>query len=260
MAVKLDFHFPISTLEQESDLILTAAASDTYKAAIAERLDDGTVAQGRQLWTALFDPDAPPPPAGQTPASSAAQKAAHSAITDFTDQQKAAIKAYQLLVAKAHKAAAKAFKDNKTKLRDEFRIGIKPSKSPEKIVSEGRLLLTAVRNPANAPALKTKGGYIAKDTDQLEAALGNISTSEAGQEGAKGKAGGATDARNLLLNQLYGITLAIQGAAKNEYTDRQSLNDFRVGTFPPKEKGGDDKGDNPPTKPNNNPPPSGSKS
>jgi hypothetical protein len=74
----------------------------------------------------------------------------------------------------------------------EFRSGADLGKVIDKIVSENRLLFTAMRNPADAPLLKSKRGYIAKDSHPLEAALNTSSGTETRQEGAEGAAGGAT--------------------------------------------------------------------
>jgi hypothetical protein len=57
-------------------------------------------------------------------------------------------------------------KSNDVNVRDQFRIGIEPSKKIDAIVSEGRLLLATMRNPENTPMLKTKDDYIAKDSDR----------------------------------------------------------------------------------------------
>ena len=243
------FHFPISTLEKESDLILTAAEGDTYAAALADRLDAGLVASGRTLWNTLFKPqDAGTPPAEPTAGSSAAQKEAHSDIGTYTQEQKDALAAYRPLAHQAREAGKTAFKGNNVKLHDEFRVGVDPGSKIDKIVSEGRLLLAGVRNPANTAALKSKAGYIAKDSDALEATLSRLAGTETNQEDAKGKAKGATDVRRANLNQLYDTVITIQSAAENEFpNDRQARTAFRLGIFPPKEKGGDGGGGvNPP--------------
>ncbi|HEY1769979.1 MAG TPA: hypothetical protein VGG02_06960 [Chthoniobacterales bacterium] len=255
MASSSHFRFPISLFETESNLILQAAESDTYSAAINERLDDGTVVNGRTLWNTLFKPDdptIPPPPVEPPIGSSAAQVADESAIGTYTQTQRAALKIYRPLAHKAREAAAKAFRGNDVKLHQEFRIGVKRSSIISKIVSEGRLLLAGVRNPANTAALKTSGGYVAKDTDLLEAALNDVDASETSQEDSKGTAKGSTDRRNQNLADLDDIIAAIQGAASNEYSDRESLSAFRIGIFPPHEKSGGSGGGV--TPPGNNPP------
>lgn len=256
MPSPLKFDVAISTFEKESDLILTAAEDDTYGPAIAPRLDDGVVASGRSLWKQLFQPadDEQQPPATPEPppaGSNAAQAQSHGAVGTLTNQQRALLAAYKPHAQKAREAARKAFKGDDVKLHDEFRVGVEPSKVVAKIVSEGRLLLTAVRNPANTAALKSKGAYISSDADAFATALDALAKSETDQEIAKGAAKGSTDARNANLNTLYDTVTTIQAAAKNQFPgDRQALTTFRIGLFPPKERGsGNNPQASPPTTP-----------
>lgn len=235
MTIELKFHFPVSILSKESDLILTAAEHPTYSTAIGERVDAATVTEARSLWKDLFAPPDPsatpptPPPSG----SAAAQKSSAGTVGDLTARQKRLLAAYTPLAAKARKSARLAFKGQTVKLHDEFRVTSKPPRGIDAIITDARLLVSAIRNPAHAADLKSKGAYVKKDADELAAAVEALAASETDQEGAKSDAIGATDARNSKLNRLYDITVLIQNAARNEFNDRQSQSDFRLNQFPP---------------------------
>lgn len=70
----------------------------------------------------------------------------------------------------------------------------------------------------------------------LAAAIEAPDQSETEQETAKGGALGAPDARNGKLNHLYDTAIAIQNAAPNEFTTRETQTAFRIGIFPPKQR------------------------
>ncbi len=113
----------------------------------------------------------------------------------------------------------------------EFGVTSDPPDRIDEIISQGRLFVAVVRNPATAATLKSRAAYAGKDAAALEVAFHALEKSETDQETSKSTAGQATDVRSAQLNSLY------DSAAKYGFRDRAALSPFRIGVFLPKEKG-----------------------
>jgi hypothetical protein len=233
MQEPLNFHYPLSLLLKEADIILTAAEENS--ATLIERLADPFLADTRALLTKVG-------------CDVTDQKGAAGGLGTMTLAQQSAATVMQEIFANAKETAKKAFKGNPVKLHEEFQVGIHKPVDLSSVLNRARIVLASLKNAANIPALSAKG-WIASDTAKLEAAINTLITADTTQEQAKSAKLGTTGGRNHDANDLEERIDTIQHAAHLQWPASDPANigiraKFRIGIFPP--ASGSDK---PPTTP-----------
>lgn len=232
MAVKRKFHFPMSTLLYEGDLIITAAEGQTAFA--TKRLPANFVTDARAKLTSLGGMAAAKQQLGQS--------------GDLTQQQNDGIVEMLDLFGKAKETAKKAFAGQDVKLGEEFQVGINKPKDLGSILGRAKIVLASCQDAANATALQAKG-WIASDTTDFQAAIKSVGDIDKQQLDSQNVAIAGTDDRNAAANDLYDALLTSQNAANIEWPEKDANNRatreaFRLASFPP--SSGPSKGGTPP--------------
>jgi hypothetical protein len=223
MAVKRKFHFPMSTLLYEADLIITA--TEGQPAFATKRLPKDFVSGIRGKLTDL--------------GGEASTKQARDAKTgDLTKEQNDAIVEMLDLFGKAKESAKRAFPAQKVKLHQEFQVGVQEPNDLGSVLGRARTVLASAKTEANAAALEAKG-WIAEDTANFEAFIKQVGDIDKAQQDSESIKITGTDDRNTAANALYDDLLTIQNAANIEWSDKDHNNrgtrdSFRFDTFPPK--------------------------
>lgn len=237
----LNFHFAVSLLLQETDLILNAA--DKYAAQITARLPANHSTNARTLAT-------------QVSLLDAKQRGDRGDLGTLTADQNAKLAELQEKLGNARETAKKAFKGQDVKLREEFQVGINKPSDLASVVQRARIVLAAIQKTAHTAALQAKG-WLPADTTELASAIDALDAADETQEGAKSTPTASTGDRNAKANQLYDALLAVQNAANLQWPESKPANgsirtEFRLGKFPPRSGGG---GKTTPPTPSPTPPP-----
>ena len=218
-----NFHFPVSLLLQEADAILNAA--EGHAAQINARLPQNFVSGARAL-------------ASDVSAQDVKQKSDAGDVGSLTMEQNAKLDALSAQMTNARETAKRAFKGQDVKLREEFQVGVNKPGDLGSVLQRARIILASLQKAANAAALAGKG-WLAADTQALEAAIDALDAADDQQETAKSTKTGTTGGRNTVANQLYESLLTIQNAANLQWPESNSANvsvraEFRLGKFPPR--------------------------
>ncbi len=229
------FHFPIAVLLYEGSPIVAAAKK--YASQLQARFSAERVAQIETLL-------------GQVSQQQSDQKEAAGELGELTQEQNTALKPLFKWMSRARDTAKLAFKGQDVKLREQFQVGVTKPNTLGAHKERARTVITSCRNADNTAALAGQG-WIAADTDAMEAALTALGTADDTQEIAKGGKKGVTGTRNRNANDLFDGLLAIQNAANLQFPEDVPANiairvEFRLDTFPPHTGG---KGTPPPTPP-----------
>jgi len=134
MADEREFHFPLSVLERDGDLILTAAGK--YAAQLNPRLPDGHVAAARTLLQQLGTDEAK-------------QKSDAGDLGDLTLAQDEKAKLLLQLLSDAKETAKKAFKHQDVKLSSEFQVGVNKPNDLTSVLGRARIILASLQKAAN---------------------------------------------------------------------------------------------------------------
>jgi hypothetical protein len=231
------FRFPLSTLLGEADGLLEALKDNAYTAAMQERLGDDTAT----------------PPVVIATDFAAAIKAVRDEVknqggktgdaSDLTEDQRDAVKEVERLIAGARRSARQAF-PGEAKLRSEFQVGVDEPNGLDADLERAALTLVAARK--YAVDLKKKG-WLPRDANDLETALGQVSGVGHAQDAALADRAQFTAALTRAANALYELCLAAQNAARLEYPSTKLGTEaararFKLETFPPRDRSQPDGG------------------
>ncbi len=167
------------------------------------------------------------------------QKSAHGELGNLTPAQQGNLEALQHWIAQARSTARLAFPGQDVKLHQEFQVGVNKPHDLGSVLARADLIIAAVQNAANLPALQAKG-WLAADTAAFVAARAAFSTLDVTQQASKGGAKDSTTAKNTDAADLYERLLTIQNAANLQWPATNPANagirdQFRLNTFPPAE-------------------------
>src|SRR5205814_9880098 len=107
------------------------------------------------------------------------------------------------LFGKAKDSAKRAFAGQTVKRKNEFQIGVNDPADLGSVLSRAGIVLASARRAENAGPLKSKGGYIASDADELEAAIKRVSDVDKAPQASQSVSIAGTNARNTAANELY---------------------------------------------------------
>lgn len=247
MATVRKFKFALAILSLNGKAILDAAVK--YAAQIGARLSPARVTELQGYLQSVTD-------------GVAVQKGKSGDVGDLTAEQNRLLKEVNGHLAEARKFAKRAFPGQTVKLHEQFQVGEADTAHKKRdlasIVERARIVLASCRNAANATALADKG-WLAADSDALETAITALADTDETQETGKGERKGDTEAVTIAANNLYDGLLDIQVIAGKVFPVATPGNvairdEFKLGTFPPKDQGGKDKKPNGPTPPAPQPP------
>lgn len=186
-------------------------------------------------------------------ASAATHKAKTGEAGTLTVAQEDAFQELERLIGGARRSARLAFPGDDVKLHSEFQVGIEQPKSLAAELARARIILPSCQR--HAAALK-KHGWTAKDTTAFEDAITALGDTSLEQAKTFDDRAGLTEERIIAANALFADCLAIQNAARLEYSSNRPGNEgprhrFLLNEFPPRDRA-NPSGDNPPPPP---PPP-----
>ncbi len=241
------FHCSLSALLGAARHLADALIDPDYAAALAERLDakgdkptNNFVTRFEAKLTALGVDDS-----GQK------TQAGHAGT--LTRSQKTAFGEMERLVAGARRSARLAFPANPVKLHSEFQVGISDPSTLDAELERAQIILASSRNIDNAVALKEQG-WLGKDTDALEAAVGQFADVNLAKTGAVDDRIGLTSQKIAAANAVYSDILRIQNAARLEYPSTKpgmeaARKRFLLDEFPPRDRSEPSGGTQAPTTP-----------
>ena len=219
---KSQVHMPVPILIGEGRLILDAGIAHPE---VADRLDKDYL---KTTETVL----------GNVKTQATGQKQQRGKTAVLTMEQLDKIADFQHWKTQARKTAKLAFKGQTVKLHEQFQVGVHKPHDLQSQLQRGRVILAACQAQENAGPLASKG-WTADETTALDNSIKAIEGDKTLLEAAKDAGVGLTGTRNVSVDDLYERLLTIQHAATLEWRDNdpasaQTLADFRLGKFPPR--------------------------
>jgi hypothetical protein len=238
MATARKFRFPLAVLIREGKAILDAAAK--YAAPLAQRLPAARLTELQTLH-------------GTVATSSVAKKEKVGEVGELTEAQNQRIADLRKLMNNARSFAKRAFAGQEVKLREQFQIGSHEHNDLASVEQRARIILASCEEGNNAAALAAKG-WLASDTADLAGFISGTESADETQETGKSESKGDTEAVNVAANQLYDGLLDVQTIVDRQFpattpANIQVCNEFKLGSFPPRNHGGKEKKDQPPAPP-----------
>jgi len=143
------------------------------------------------------------------------QSTAIGALGGLTEEQTLAYTEMERLLSGARRSATLFLPKGDPRLHAEFKVGTEDeAQDLGSEIERARIVATACRTYATSLA---QHGWLAEDTDALDAAIQTLEGADEVQETAKGKKKGITTARTLAANALYKMCLTVQNAARLAY-------------------------------------------
>ena len=225
------YNFPHAVLVRSAGLLKAALEDAAYKPALEERLDPGFAAAFTARLTALG-------------VKTGEQSSLTGDISSLTGEQRERFEDVERLSAGARRSAKLAFNGQATILREEFQVGVNDSKSLAAELQRARKTHAAAVK--YAAELKTKG-WIARDTEALDAAITALGGKDIEQEQSLDERLGFTSEKVEQANAIYHDCLVIQNAARLEYPSAIPANitaraRFLLDEFPPRDRSEPDGG------------------
>lgn len=228
------FHFRLSVLRDASRHLHDALIDAVYAPAMGERLNAKGDTPANDFAT-RFDQKLTALSGGDT-----SQHVKTGQTGTLTKGQRADLLELERLMAGARRSARLAFTSDHVKLHSEFQVGIEEPKSLEAELERAGIILASCRLEENAAALRVEG-WLAKDSDALAAAIGQLAGSSLAQDDALDDRIGLTAEKITAANAVYKDALRIQNAARLEYPANKPGTEeararFRLDTFPPRDR------------------------
>lgn len=163
------------------------------------------------------------------------QSSQYGDVDTLTLAQQNLVKAVASQMSRARETAKRAFKGNKVKLHDEFRVGQNP-RTIGKILGDARIVLASLQKTENVAPLNGKG-WLDTDTQALDDAITAAANALKSETDGQGDSLGETSVVNFKANNLYDRLLDIQQAADLEWPVNDPANvavraKFLLGVFP----------------------------
>jgi len=214
-------HCPISHITYNGNLIV--AAAEKYPK-VAARLPANYLTE---TTTSL----------AKLPGDAADQRTAKGETAHLTAAQKRNLEALLHCMGQARKTAKLAFRGETVKLHQEFQIGTHELHDLASVLQRADIILAAVQNAVNVPALKLKG-WTEADTQNFKTVRDTFPASTQVQQAGQAEAKKATVTQAADAADAYEHVLTIQNAGDLEFPAIDPANapiraEFRLGLFPP---------------------------
>lgn len=228
MATVRKFKFSLAILISQGKAILDAAAK--YAAPLGARLPAARLAQLQAAHTLVKE-------------SSVEKTGKVGEVGSLTEAQNERIAALRKLMNNARNFAKRAFAGQEVKLREQFQIGTHEHNDLASVEQRARIVLASCQETGNAAALAAKG-WLAADTQELSDTIGDTETADSTQETGKSESKGDTETVTVAANSLYDGLLDIQVIADRQFpvttpANIQIRDEFKLGSFPPRDHGKD---------------------